>query len=39
MKVSKRLTFFTAGYSQIAIIFPFIVARRATSPARSNWVN
>ncbi|WP_044271578.1 ABC transporter ATP-binding protein/permease [Pseudomonas fluorescens] len=26
MKVSKRLTFFTAGYSQIAIIFPFIVA-------------
>ena len=26
MNVSKRLTFFTAGYSQIAIIFPFIVA-------------
>ncbi|QAX81878.1 ABC transporter ATP-binding protein/permease [Candidatus Pseudomonas adelgestsugas] len=26
MKVSKRLTFFTAGYSQIAIIFPFMVA-------------
>ncbi|WP_191486166.1 ABC transporter ATP-binding protein/permease [Pseudomonas sp. FEN] len=26
MRVSKRLTFFTAGYSQIAIIFPFIVA-------------
>src|SRR5476649_2025862 len=26
MKVSKRLTFFTSGYSQIAIIFPFIVA-------------
>ncbi len=26
MKVSKRLTFFTAGYSQIAVIFPFIVA-------------
>ena len=26
MKVSKRLTFFTAGYSQAAIIFPFIVA-------------
>ncbi|AZE98323.1 Efflux ABC transporter, permease/ATP-binding protein [Pseudomonas orientalis] len=26
MKVSKRLTFFTAGYGQIAIIFPFIVA-------------
>ena len=26
MKVQKRLTFFTAGYSQIAIIFPFIVA-------------
>lgn len=26
MKVSKRLTFFTPGYSQIAIIFPFIVA-------------
>ena len=26
MKVTKRLTFFTAGYSQIAIIFPFIVA-------------
>ena len=26
MKVYKRLTFFTAGYSQIAIIFPFIVA-------------
>lgn len=26
MKVSKRLTFFTSGYSQIAIIFPFMVA-------------
>jgi len=26
MKVTKRLTFFTSGYSQIAIIFPFIVA-------------
>jgi len=26
MRVSKRLTFFTAGYSQIAIIFPFMVA-------------
>ncbi|QQZ42968.1 ABC transporter ATP-binding protein/permease [Pseudomonas sp. SK3(2021)] len=26
MKVSKRLTFFTSGYGQIAIIFPFIVA-------------
>lgn len=26
MKVQKRLTFFTAGYSQIAIIFPFVVA-------------
>ncbi|VVO24953.1 ABC transporter ATP-binding protein/permease [Pseudomonas fluorescens] len=26
MRVSKRLTFFTAGYGQIAIIFPFIVA-------------
>ena len=26
MNVTKRLTFFTAGYSQIAIIFPFIVA-------------
>ncbi|RMQ47409.1 ABC transporter ATP-binding protein [Pseudomonas cichorii] len=26
MKVQKRLTFFTAGYSQIALIFPFIVA-------------
>ncbi len=26
MKVSKRLTFFTAGYQQIAIIFPFVVA-------------
>ncbi len=26
MKVSKRLTFFTAGYNQAAIIFPFIVA-------------
>jgi len=26
MRVTKRLTFFTAGYSQIAIIFPFMVA-------------
>jgi len=26
MKVQKRLTFFTAGYSQIAIIFAFVVA-------------
>ncbi|AMB86804.1 ABC transporter ATP-binding protein [Pseudomonas agarici] len=26
MRVSKRLTFFTAGYGQIATIFPFIVA-------------
>jgi putative ATP-binding cassette transporter len=26
MKVSKRLTFFTAGYSQIATIFAFVVA-------------
>jgi putative ATP-binding cassette transporter len=26
MQVQKRLTFFTAGYSQIAIIFPFVVA-------------
>ena len=26
MKVQKRLTFFTAGYGQIAIIFPFVVA-------------
>lgn len=26
MNVQKRLTFFTAGYSQIAIIFPFVVA-------------
>lgn len=26
MKVQKRLTFFTAGYSQIATVFPFIVA-------------
>ncbi|MBX8537597.1 ABC transporter ATP-binding protein/permease [Pseudomonas cichorii] len=26
MKVQKSLTFFTAGYSQIALIFPFIVA-------------
>jgi putative ATP-binding cassette transporter len=26
MKVTKRLTFFTAGYSQIAIIFAFVVA-------------
>ncbi|MBD9566382.1 ABC transporter ATP-binding protein/permease [Pseudomonas sp. PDM09] len=26
MKVSKRLTFFTSGYGQIAIIFPFMVA-------------
>ncbi|NWD75697.1 ABC transporter ATP-binding protein/permease [Pseudomonas gingeri] len=26
MRVTKRLTFFTAGYSQIAIIFPFMMA-------------
>jgi putative ATP-binding cassette transporter len=26
MKVQKRLTSFTAGYSQIAVIFPFVVA-------------
>ena len=26
MRVSKRLTFFTAGYEQIAIVFAFIVA-------------
>jgi len=26
MRITKRLTFFTAGYSQIAIIFPFMVA-------------
>lgn len=26
MRVQKRLTFFTAGYGQIAIIFPFVVA-------------
>ena len=26
MKVSKRLTFFTAGYEQIAIVFAFVVA-------------
>jgi putative ATP-binding cassette transporter len=26
MKVSKRLTFFTNGYTQIAIIFPYMVA-------------
>lgn len=26
MKVTKRLTFFTAGYSQAAVIFPFVVA-------------
>ncbi|NMX71509.1 ABC transporter ATP-binding protein/permease [Pseudomonas sp. WS 5532] len=26
MKVSKRLTFFTAGYEQIAVVFAFIVA-------------
>ncbi|MBD1553356.1 ABC transporter ATP-binding protein/permease [Pseudomonas typographi] len=26
MRVQKRLTFFTSGYSQIAIIFPFVVA-------------
>ncbi|PWE41709.1 ABC transporter ATP-binding protein [Pseudomonas prosekii] len=26
MKVSKRLTFFTSGYNQVAIIFPFMVA-------------
>lgn len=26
MKVQKRLTFFTAGYGQIATVFPFIVA-------------
>jgi putative ATP-binding cassette transporter len=26
MRVSKRLTFFTSGYGQIAIIFPFMVA-------------
>ncbi|MFJ2366175.1 ABC transporter ATP-binding protein/permease [Pseudomonas sp. NPDC087697] len=26
MRVTKRLTFFTAGYSQIAIVFPFMVA-------------
>ncbi|MBM7061542.1 ABC transporter ATP-binding protein/permease [Pseudomonas sp. UL073] len=26
MKVQKRLTFFSAGYSQIAIIFPLVVA-------------
>lgn len=26
MKVSKRLTFFTSGYGQAAIVFPFIVA-------------
>ncbi|RMR05273.1 ABC transporter-like protein [Pseudomonas savastanoi pv. glycinea] len=26
MRVQKRLTFFTAGYSQIAIIFAFVVA-------------
>lgn len=26
MKVQKRLTFFTSGYGQIAIIFPFVVA-------------
>lgn len=26
MQVQKRLTFFTSGYGQIAIIFPFVVA-------------
>ena len=26
MSLTKRLTFFTAGYSQVAIIFPFVVA-------------
>ncbi|RON54638.1 ABC transporter ATP-binding protein/permease [Pseudomonas frederiksbergensis] len=26
MRVTKRLTFFTSGYAQIAIIFPFMVA-------------
>jgi putative ATP-binding cassette transporter len=26
MKVTKRLTFFTAGYSQAAVVFPFVVA-------------
>ncbi|MFN3075548.1 MAG: ABC transporter ATP-binding protein/permease [Alphaproteobacteria bacterium] len=26
MRATKRLTFFTAGYSQIAIIFPYVVA-------------
>jgi putative ATP-binding cassette transporter len=26
MRVQKRLTFFSAGYSQIAIIFPFVAA-------------
>lgn len=26
MKLKKRLNFFTSGYSQIAIIFPFVVA-------------
>ena len=26
MHYTKRLTYFTAGYSQIAIVFPFVVA-------------
>jgi putative ATP-binding cassette transporter len=29
MVATKRLTFFTAGYSQVAIVFPFVVAAPA----------
>ncbi|WP_431268905.1 hypothetical protein [Dankookia sp. P2] len=29
MVATKRLTFFTAGYSQVATVFPFVVAAPA----------
>ena len=36
MKRQKLLTFFTVGYNQAAVVFPFVVARRAISRARSS---
>jgi vitamin B12/bleomycin/antimicrobial peptide transport system ATP-binding/permease protein len=38
MKRQKRLTWFTSGYAQVALIFPVASSHRAILPSKSDWV-
>ena len=38
-QAQKNLVGFTTSFGQAAVIFPFIVRRRASSPARSSWAS